>query len=300
MSDSAVHRSIPLAPEILEQVLLGLDHRTLLCRAQRVSKQFHDVIASSPRIQSKLFFKPLPVSQSIDNSSETLQNPRQWKRTWRLQDLFQTSNETDSYEEEFKNRANMPRERRTSIGDDASGLPQPHVAPYSTIGPWNEYQTNDAFNRKGVSWRKMLVQQPAITSIGQVVIRRRLDGSIVTRVGKVDVPGGIRLGHVWDALRVSMEPLKTDMCLMRLVWWEPTLSSFEKALYPMAPDVTKLFEQGAQLVLAIGFSECAPGDRFYGKFADEYNVLCHCEEFEPLDFNIKETVCLPLRRRSIF
>jgi hypothetical protein len=292
MSD-AIDRLLS-APELIELILFELDHRTLLCRANRVSRQWRDVIATSPKIQAKLFFKPINVRPGTESAVESIQNSQMWKRSWRLQDLFQTQ---DPHADESQGQITF----KQPFGESAPE-PQPAStsAPYAFIGPWKSYHAHPAFTCRGVSWRRMLIQQPAVTCIGQVVVRRRLDGSVVTKVGKAHCPDGVRMGHVWDTLRESMVHLKSDMCLMRLVWWEPTLSAFEKALYPMADDVLRLFDEGAQIVLAVGFSECAPTDRFYGKFAHEYNALCHCEDFEPLDYQMDEiiTPARPSRRRS--
>ena len=283
------------APELLELVFLELSHRELLCRIPLVCRQWRDIIDTSPKLQAKLFFRPLTTTRALDHAEKPEQNPQTWKKTWRLQDQFQDPQQ----EETTKSKAlNM----RKGSGDKISGISaSTNAAPYSFMGPWQNNISSPESTRPGVSWRRMLIQQPAIKSFGQVIVRKRLDGSIQTRVGKVEMPDGVRMGHVWDALRESMVLLKSDMCLMRLVWWEPRLTSFERALYPMAQDVSRLFDEGAQLVLAMGFSECHPQDRFYGKFASEYESLCTCEEFDPPDFNFKETISWPgpERRQSL-
>ncbi|KAI0016558.1 hypothetical protein F4780DRAFT_783085 [Xylariomycetidae sp. FL0641] len=50
--------SIILIPELLENILLCLDMRTLLVSAQRVCQHWHTLILGSPPLQKKLFFMP--------------------------------------------------------------------------------------------------------------------------------------------------------------------------------------------------------------------------------------------------
>ncbi|KAI9171527.1 hypothetical protein HJFPF1_01013 [Paramyrothecium foliicola] len=282
------------APELIELILLELDHSTLLCRANRVSRQWHEIIATSPEIQSMLFFKPINVKPGATHAVEFIENSQMWKSCWRLQDLFRKQ---DPQVEKCEGQIALEHSFDELVPPQQ---PSPTTAPYTLAGSQTLCHSQSDLTCRGVSWRRMLIQQPAITCIGQIVIRRRLDGSTVTEVGKAHCPDGIRIGHVWDTLRESMVHLKSDVCLMRLVWWEPTLSALEKALYPMADDVLRLFDEGAQMVIALGFSECAPTDKFYGTFSPEYDALCLCEEFEPLDFQMKKTItpARPSRRRA--
>ncbi|RYP03009.1 hypothetical protein DL764_005430 [Monosporascus ibericus] len=45
-------------PELLENILLGVDFVTLLTSAQRVNRQWLDLISNSPALQCALFFRP--------------------------------------------------------------------------------------------------------------------------------------------------------------------------------------------------------------------------------------------------
>ncbi|KAK8094297.1 hypothetical protein PG997_000982 [Apiospora hydei] len=56
-------------PELLESILLYLDEQTLLVTVQRVSKHWRDLIATSPRLQRKLFLLP-------DDSAAAARDPR--------------------------------------------------------------------------------------------------------------------------------------------------------------------------------------------------------------------------------
>ncbi|KAK5990802.1 hypothetical protein PT974_09075 [Cladobotryum mycophilum] len=262
---SAAASGILAAPELVELILLELDPRTLLTSASRVSRQWKGVIDTSPSIQKKLFFQPMQT----DAESSAAQDANA-----RLRDLFQPTRK-DS------------RHARMST----------QLAP--GMWPWGNREATPDFTRSCASWRRMLVQQPATMSFGQVIMRRRLDGTVTTKVGKADTPDGLRLGQLWDALRENMVNLKSDLCFMQLFRWDPSLGSSGSSLFPMSQDVNRLFEQGAQLVLTICFTECKPTDRFYGKSVGEYEALCRCEDFEPLDFGWSENVAmssLPRRR----
>lgn len=64
-------------PELLEVVLLQLDNRTLLTSANRVSRDWNELIQTSPQIQQKLFFRPAadaPTKDGADRPSILL-NP---------------------------------------------------------------------------------------------------------------------------------------------------------------------------------------------------------------------------------
>lgn len=54
----APHEALGI-PEMLEEILLEVDMRTLLTSAQRVSQWWRDVITDSPRIQQRLFLRPI-------------------------------------------------------------------------------------------------------------------------------------------------------------------------------------------------------------------------------------------------
>lgn len=48
-------------PEVLEMILLKLPTQDLLINAQRVNSDFRDIIANSPKLQQKLFFRLKPT-----------------------------------------------------------------------------------------------------------------------------------------------------------------------------------------------------------------------------------------------
>ncbi|OQN97509.1 hypothetical protein B0A48_16662 [Cryoendolithus antarcticus] len=55
--ESAMCRTLAIS-ELLEHILLSVDHNQTLLLAQRVSKHWHKLIASSPSLQVELFFRP--------------------------------------------------------------------------------------------------------------------------------------------------------------------------------------------------------------------------------------------------
>lgn len=52
------HHEIFGIPEILEAILLNIDIRDLLVSAQRICKHWRELVATSPRLQQRLFIAP--------------------------------------------------------------------------------------------------------------------------------------------------------------------------------------------------------------------------------------------------
>ncbi|KAH8680711.1 hypothetical protein BX600DRAFT_428694 [Xylariales sp. PMI_506] len=126
-------------PELLQHILLNLSMRELLTKAPRVCRNWRAVIDGSAPIQQKLYFRSIPSSSTaVVSSSSTAaaaagtgcgaqHNPL-------LAELF-----PHWFGGHFFNTAaldTLPLTRR-----------------------------RDAFLRRGASWRRMLVQQPAITTV---------------------------------------------------------------------------------------------------------------------------------------
>lgn len=121
-------------PELLEHMLLFVDMRTLLTSAQRVCRQWHEVINLSQSIQQALFF--LPVQPNPDNKKqERVRNPLLGDAFWSL-----------------------------ALPWDGERWDKPH-------GPaWYLPSDNQDLKRRlgqgNSSWRRMLIQQPPTSKIG--------------------------------------------------------------------------------------------------------------------------------------
>ena len=71
MATDPAHRLLA-APELLELILLQLDHRTLLCRASLVCCQWRDLITRSVKLQQKLFLRPIKATSDDLDELEAL------------------------------------------------------------------------------------------------------------------------------------------------------------------------------------------------------------------------------------
>ncbi|KAK8038983.1 hypothetical protein PG993_007394 [Apiospora rasikravindrae] len=140
-----------IIPELLESILLYLDETTLLVIVQRVSKPWRDLIATSPRLQRKLFLlpnesdatvrapRPNPLlAAAFPFCFDDIVSPPQSSRARRI--LWAKSNIVAAWPAIMDQRAANPLYQ----------LPQwPRL--------WTHQQ---AFGHPRASWRRMLVHQP--------------------------------------------------------------------------------------------------------------------------------------------
>lgn len=156
-----------LIPELLEEVLLGLDMTTLLVSAQRVNHLWFDVISQSKRLQQALFFTPVnpalkpslayskPKSSPLRGHSpyhkeivSTL-NPLLEKHFGSV--FFSSGNSRILNKNDFSKSLEWGPDYR-----DEDGMPSKTLSRHK------------AFTRAGASWRRMLVSQPAPPALGFV------------------------------------------------------------------------------------------------------------------------------------
>jgi hypothetical protein len=159
-------QKVVATPELLEAILAQLDVRTLLVSAQLVSHYFYDIVSSSVRLQQALFFIPEPLS---DGPVDAVCNPLLLNpfRFW-----FQPSGRAS-----FKHRGYS-------------------VHSFRAMSVWNS-DARDKFMRRRASWRRMLVQQPAPTSLGFVSRNDRIAPAVEVE-GTIDFPRGLSMGALYD------------------------------------------------------------------------------------------------------
>ncbi|KAJ5952569.1 uncharacterized protein N7479_010982 [Penicillium vulpinum] len=149
--------------EILENILLHTEMRTLLTSAQRVSRLWNAMIRTSVRLQESLFFKPSKFE--ISDPSQRIRNPL-------LEDILWA---------QF-----FLKQRQTSESKiaDISRFPLRHP----------ERRKLNVYLRKDASWKRMLLQQPPTSSIGVLEIIKRSDSEFTKlSVGPNDF---LRMGHI--------------------------------------------------------------------------------------------------------
>ena len=113
--------------EILEEILLQLDMRSLLTSAQLVNRSWRQLIQKSPEIQRALFFKP---QKDQRGDSEPILNPLLVK----------------SFPSVF------PKDGSTSS-----------IFSFKSLDMVKSPEKLAAYTRKEASWRSMLVQQPPVS-----------------------------------------------------------------------------------------------------------------------------------------
>jgi hypothetical protein len=130
-------------PEIFELILLNLDTRTLLTKANRICRAWSQFIAFSPPLQWALFFRPL---DNALNKPKT-QNPL-------LAEVFPSI---------FRQSSNIPEEN-TDDTKDGNGKHHASIT-FTTFDFVRRPYMLDAYMRPEASWRRMLVQQPPVCTL---------------------------------------------------------------------------------------------------------------------------------------
>ncbi|KAL2127958.1 hypothetical protein VTI74DRAFT_9923 [Chaetomium olivicolor] len=159
--------------ELLELILLHVDLRTVLVSCQRVSRRWHTIIASSPPLQRHLFLlpsldTPSPSSNSSSNSVPSpklrlIQNPL-------LKAAFPCLFDIESWGHE-------PWQVAEGVLPCCCGFRsarifnygEPNKREWLPMGDMREGKRRHlAFVRKGASWQRMLVSQPAPVMVARV------------------------------------------------------------------------------------------------------------------------------------
>ncbi|KAJ5943268.1 hypothetical protein N7516_003436 [Penicillium verrucosum] len=156
-----------LINELLENILLHTDMRTLLTSAQRVSRVWNTMIKRSVRLQESLFFKPSKFE--ISDPSQRLRNPL-------LEDVL--------WAQFFLKQQRTPESKTTEISRFPLGEPERRKLKF--------------YLRKDASWKRMLLQQPPTSSIGVLEIIKKSDSEF-TKLS-ISPNESLRMGHIMTLL----------------------------------------------------------------------------------------------------
>ncbi|EKV05730.1 MFS transporter, putative [Penicillium digitatum] len=167
ISKSSRPHDIFLINELLENVLLHTDMRTLLTSAQRVSRVWNTMIRTSVQLQESLFFKPSKFE--ISDPSQRLRNPL-------LEDIL--------WAQFFLKQQRTSESKKTEVSRFPLGEP--------------ERRKLKNYLRKDASWKRMLLQQPPTASIGVIEIIKKSDSEFT----KLSVSPNqfLRMGHLLTLL----------------------------------------------------------------------------------------------------
>lgn len=153
--------------ELLYCICSFMDISTLI-HAQRVCKRWHEMISTSSLLQQKLYLKPW---LSTDKEQGRVINPLLLRH-------FEP----------------ILAQKKTYWYWDHALYPSALKVPEMSIANMkNDRRIHKAFIRRGSTWRKMLVTQPPIMSIGYVsIINRDKEWSLLS------FPEGLRMGDLYD------------------------------------------------------------------------------------------------------
>jgi hypothetical protein len=243
-------------PEILENILLGLDEVTLLCKAQRVCRLWHDLVNTSPRLQRKLYLKPVEQAQAINAAPR--QNPM-------LVKLFFYEFDVPAHCKPGYTGEKLPRDET---------IPFPTATLRSLIFTYGKFAIMpNRFFYKDASWRRMLVQQPCITTLGQIVMERSR-GRRVGYHGLMTFEDGLRMGPLFDTLQQRLRHEDDDRKIFyRLAWFNPCKQFIEERFPPMMKYQRRMMEEdGAGLVLE--FAEYSSLESLYADGPESLYTTC--------------------------
>ncbi|KAK8015072.1 hypothetical protein PG990_008368 [Apiospora arundinis] len=179
---------------------------------QRVSIAFRDVIRSSTPIQQKLFLAPVAQGTTV-SGQETVPNPL-------LMDIFHPLYD-DVLPFGPAVRADMVTSLRASPG---RGLPLGSAAKV-------KQRKEEALNRRGASWRSMLLSQPPPRRLKYTNRVQKRDARLV--VIARDAP--VRMGAVYDLAYFAL--WRTGAVRVR---WQFYAQFFDERGLPLLHDTTGL------------------------------------------------------------
>ncbi|PHH77114.1 hypothetical protein CDD82_3661 [Ophiocordyceps australis] len=185
MAQGSPSRALEI-PELLEAILINVDFQTLLVSTQRVCTRWRDVVATSPKIQEKLFFKP------VGGADQAGADMPMWNEV-----LF--------------SKFNILSFDLTTWGHTVGNyVPQANAASWAEMSAWTEFSEairddkplddefhGQSFTRRDGSWRRMLVCQPPLPGIG--LLRDA---------------GGVRIGDLYDVVETGA----SNKAWIRVAW----------------------------------------------------------------------------------
>ncbi|KAI9151371.1 hypothetical protein HJFPF1_08573 [Paramyrothecium foliicola] len=151
-------------PELMLNILLNVDMRTLLTSVPRVCRQWHKLTGGSTPIQKALYLKP-----DFDATPRHI-NPL------------------------------LAKAFPGFVGEGK--LKHLNTSEFSNISLAAE-GNKELFMRKDASWRKMLISQPPARALGNVKIKDTqvaYPSKALDRIRRDDFPEGLRMGKLYDLL----------------------------------------------------------------------------------------------------
>ncbi|KAK0719381.1 hypothetical protein B0H67DRAFT_642741 [Lasiosphaeris hirsuta] len=216
-------RSLPGAPsqivsrfvvlsstELLESIFLKVDMQALLISVQRVCSHWRDIIANSPSLQRQLFFLADPDTSGIDDPPKVkkrlVQNPL---LITPFRPLFYSTADIAWWAQYGHARHYLrAHELGLTFAPDFEltfQLKSDNLDSLDFTNVSNGKRRHLAFVRAGASWRKMLVSQPPPVRVARIDLRDSNPPPSSDKLYRyTEIPGGLRMGELWDAVYSTM------------------------------------------------------------------------------------------------
>ncbi|KAI1311079.1 hypothetical protein F5Y03DRAFT_343396 [Xylaria venustula] len=214
--------------ELLQEILLNLDMRTLLTAAQRVSRQWRELVTSSPALQQALYFEPMAESSGI-----ATQNPL-------LAEIFPLWFPKETQEEQLD----------VDEVDEIEEWPKvPEREDFDSLEMAQESRRH-AFMHPTATWRRMLVRQPPVRSLGCWTVFHGRGGDH-HEFALHEFPDGLRMDHLYDLAQDWVRQLVSSFN----VFWDPNAtisyakSRFRYRLEPHEEEELESFASQGNIVL---------------------------------------------------
>ncbi|KAJ5898840.1 hypothetical protein N7495_003584 [Penicillium taxi] len=232
MTISAMNKVLD-TPEVLEMILGRLDMRTLLVSAQRVCRNWMNLIRASPSLQMVLFFTSINGSEW---GKEKIPNPL---LAWAFPSIFP--------------------------GDDNFS--------FANLIMTKDDSSMARFIRKDASWRKMLVQQPPISEVGLFHIQHTMGGdydassnispnlpSDIYRI-QADGSGYIRMERLFEILLLSklVSVHFTKFSRARVYWSTEEPISFMESVDDTNREFHRMLNKFSLVVYTHDVTQCSGG-----------------------------------------
>ncbi|KAH7394522.1 hypothetical protein BKA66DRAFT_456601 [Pyrenochaeta sp. MPI-SDFR-AT-0127] len=177
--------------ELLEQILLFVDQRSLLISVLRVSRLWYSLVSESPSLQRHLYFQPIISPQSVSINATPVLNPL---LSWAFPNWFDGTR--------YPQRLDKNTGERFNPTGSISFFDAPIAEAYFAL-PWA--RNANAWSHREASWRRMEITHPSVrvlhvrSALDKYGHREDYTGTSIFNA--TDSTGhGLRMGDLYDFL----------------------------------------------------------------------------------------------------
>ena len=201
-------------PELLENIISHLPERDILCRAQRVSRNWKNIIDSSPGIQRKIWLQPIeqtaisPAGFDEDDLKIFAGAPI-YPRTTLISPLLRSQDPSNTH---LKLSLDffISMKPMELYGEPPKSAGCSHFRPNLTMAPPKNYEEIKAYNKAMPSqvptWRNVYLSEPPVTTAMLMVSYYYQAPPDSRNLFKVLIRDkiGVTMGLVYDTLAATM------------------------------------------------------------------------------------------------